>query len=78
MTLKQWMDNGWLRGHKTTKEEIVKIGDPLTKLTSGKQINGCPLYCIEMASILIGLVVSSYVHLGPRQRGCYAESSHSS
>ena len=25
MTLKQWMDNGWLRRHKTTKEEIENL-----------------------------------------------------
>jgi hypothetical protein len=25
MTLKQWEDNGWLRPHKTSEEEITKL-----------------------------------------------------
>jgi len=25
MTLKQWSDNGWLRPHKTTPEEIENL-----------------------------------------------------
>ncbi len=25
MTLKQWMDNGWLRPHKTSAEEIENL-----------------------------------------------------
>jgi len=25
MTLKQWQDNGWLKAHKTSKEEIGNL-----------------------------------------------------
>ena len=33
MSLKQWSDNGWLKTHKTSKEEIEALGDYLATLT---------------------------------------------